>query len=219
MILAGMLLCTDYILVRMATLFFGTPARGLALWASVPYANGRSWLLPMSKWGVAGALIKTPSSRKQLPMQRRKKKRRKRTKHLSLSNSAANASWKQAMTTTKMRKMKTPKTRTKTTPLMKRTIPTRLQTSQKTNPPRSRFQSKAQSSRILESKTMVKKTHATMSCSSSTPPAARRRRRVRTAADRFANVQRDRVMAKSTRKKSVSKPSKSKRRSRILASM
>jgi len=63
-ILAGTLLCTDYILVRVATLFFGTPARGLA--AVGKRALRKRPVMAASDVTTipAAALIKTPESKK-----------------------------------------------------------------------------------------------------------------------------------------------------------
>jgi len=64
MILAGMLLCTDYILVRMATLFFGKPARGLAAVGKRALRKRPVMAASDVEGGVAGALIKTPELKK-----------------------------------------------------------------------------------------------------------------------------------------------------------
>jgi S-DNA-T family DNA segregation ATPase FtsK/SpoIIIE len=65
-ILAGTLLCTDYILVRVATLFFGTPARGLAAVGKRALRKRPQMAATDVETIPATALIKTPELKKAL---------------------------------------------------------------------------------------------------------------------------------------------------------
>jgi S-DNA-T family DNA segregation ATPase FtsK/SpoIIIE len=63
-ILAGTLLCTDYILVRIATLLFGTPARGFVAVGKRALRKRPQMAVSDVEQGPAGALIKTPELKK-----------------------------------------------------------------------------------------------------------------------------------------------------------
>ncbi len=65
-ILAGTLLCTDYILVRVATMLFGTPARGFVAVGKRALSKRPKMAASDVEVGPAGALIKTPELKKAL---------------------------------------------------------------------------------------------------------------------------------------------------------